>query len=407
MSTRDDDVERAWPHPPFWLRWKALPEWTVKFVMAATVAVGIVIYAVDVRSGASPAVFLSLVVAGAACLTAWHWRWPTLCLAVAAPVIGALAGIDPIIEWNLAIFATVTLTMHGMPVWLGLIPSLSNYAATVVHYAGLGLGTVAFTYRDAVIAGASTFVFGVIGHSILISRRYWEQVRLRSRDLAAAQDVAVARGVAEERLRIARDLHDVIGHELAVVNIHLGAAEVHLPAGSDEARGDLAAARGNIQHILTETQHMLKILRTQDEPESASSHAPLADYEHIGELIEQCHRAGVEVETAWPQTPPVLLPEAARAAYRIVQECLTNATKYGTGTIALHITTNDRWLFIEVVNRQAPVQTRSSHTGYGLVGMRERVASVGGALKTSNDGDLFWVQARLPLVQPTREEEGL
>lgn len=401
---KPSETTGEWPRPPFWMRIESLPEWIVASVMVAATTVGIITNAIGLRDGLPASSFAALSVGAAACLAAWRTQWLTLILAASSPLIASLVGINPILEWNLALFATFVLMMRGMSIWLSLIPAFSNYLSMVLHQMGSHDGWTAFLQEEAVAAGAATVLFATIGTSVVTSRRYWEQVTLRSLELSEAQDVAVARGVAEERLRIARDLHDVIGHEIAVVNIHLGAAEVHLQSDKSQVGQDLNAARGGIQRVLAETQKILKILRTSDESAAFNTDSTLSGYGEIRALIEQSAQAGIDVEASFPQDDPRLDPEVARAAFRVVQECLTNVTKYGTGSVALHVTTTPRWLELESVNRQDATRVHHGKPGYGLVGMHERVTSVGGTLKTSDADGLFWVRARLPMPVPPKTD---
>jgi len=389
------------PSIPVWVRHPHQAVWLVGAVMAVASIVGIIAYAQDYAGPQLVPAYMALAVGMAACAIAAAsaarkntiMRWVALSLAVAAPFAAVWAGIDPILEWNLALFSTEMLTMSGMPVWYGLFPAVGSYVAVTLAEQG------GWTTVDAFIAGGSTLAFAVLGTSIFARRLYWDQVIIRSRDLMAARDAAVARGVAEERLSIARDLHDVIGHEIAAVNLRLGAAEVHLDTAPDQARSDLQAARGNIQTVLAETQHLLAVLRT-----AGDNSQTFRDYTQIPTLIQNTRDSGLGVEATLPDAPPPLTAESSRAVYRIVQEMLTNASKHGTGEVSIRIGIDDGWLTIDAVNIAADEDRATSpQVGFGLVGMKERAASVGGTLTTSVDKPLFWTHARLPLApfQPT------
>ena len=388
------------PSIPMWVRRPRQSVWLVGVVMAIASIAGIIIYPQDYVGSQLAQAYLALAVGTAACAIAavsaarntTVLRWVGLPLAVAAPFVALWAGIDPILEWNLALFATEMLTMSGMPVWYGLFPAAGSYLAVT-------LAEGSWATADAVIACGSTLAFAGLGTAVLTRRLYWEQVIMRSRDLMTARDEAVARGVAEERLSIARDLHDVIGHEIAAVNLRLGAAEVHLDTAPDQARSDLQAARGNIQTVLAETQHLLAVLRT-----NGDNSQTFRDYTQIPTLIQDTRDSGLGVEATLPDAPPPLTAESSRAVYRIVQEMLTNATKHGTGEASIRIGIDDGWLTIDAVNIAADEDRATSpQVGFGLVGMKERAASVGGTLTTSVDKPLFWTHARLPLApfQPT------
>ena len=386
------------PRRPVWQRWPRLPEAVIGFVMAAIVLTGVFVYARDVPRGQWAGAYLSLAVGALACaLAVWGvarrvavLRWVGLGLAAITPAAAAWAGIDQVLAWNQALFVTCLLVLAGLPVWWGLLPAGAAYFAQAVY------GPTGWLGSDAIIAGTSVFAGAIIGVALRAQRRYWAEVALRARDLAAGRDTAVARGVAEERLRIARDLHDLIGHEIAAINLRLGAAEIHLASAPGLVRDDLAGARGNVQTVLAETQRLLALLRTPADPSG-----DVIGYAQIPDLLGQSRAAGLSVEATLPDIAPPVTAETGRAAYRIVQEILTNAAKHGTGSVSLKITCADAWLTITAANVVAVDGANGlpPHQGYGLIGMRERAASVGGDFSTETDGHLFWARARLPLEQ--------
>ena len=386
----------TWPVTPVWLRLRLLPELAVALVATAVVVVGIVTYHRDLAApllapamGALGAGAVGVALAGISLSRRAHWcRWPAFALALAAPLVAALSGVDPIVEWNLAIWTACLLVMDGITVWVGALPVAAvNYLAVWLFNRA---GVVDMT---ALAAAGGAIAFAGVGAAVRTQRAYWREVELRARELVAARGEAVAHGVAQERLRIARDLHDMIGHELAALSLQIGAAEVHLISDPVAAGDDLAGARRHIQTVLAETQRVLTVLRGPDEKASA-----ITDFSQLPELVAETRQAGLDVEASWPDSAPELTPEASRAAYRIVQEALTNATKHGTGTVSLNIAIEDAALRITAVNLAGP-PVDDGHQGYGLVGMRERAASVGGTVETRRDGALFWLTATLPLLE--------
>jgi len=392
------DGPDTWPVTPLWLRLRRLPEVAVGVVATAVVVVGVVTYCRDLNPPllvhgivALGAGTVGVILAGFSLIRRLRWcRWPALALVLAAPLIAALCGVDPIVSWNLAIWTSCLLVMDGTTVWVGALP------VAVVNFLAVWLfdraGLVDMT---GLAAAAGAIAFAGVGAAVHTQRAYWREVGLRARELVAARGEAVAHGVAQERLRIARDLHDMIGHELAALSLQIGAAEVHLSSDPAAAGDDLAGARRHIQTVLAETQRVLTVLREPDEKVWV-----IADFSQLPALVEETRLAGLEVEASWPNSPPTLTPEASRAAYRIVQEALTNATKHGTGTVSLNVVIEDATLRITTVNLTGP-PIEDAHQGYGLVGMRERAASVGGTVETRLDGNLFWLIATLPLLDGT------
>jgi signal transduction histidine kinase len=317
-----------------------------------------------------------------------RYPWPGLATTLAGPLLAALLGADPLPTWTFTIFATFVVTLRGLPALpAGLVAGAANYVAVTLHDAAGGWDDIASIAAAFALAAAAT------GSAIRGHHRYWDELRKRTQDAVATREAEAERRVAEERLRIARDLHDVLGHEVALVSMHLGAAEVHLPAGADAAHADLVAARAGVQSVLRETQHVLGALRIDGEELGT---APVADYERITELIDSARQAGLDVDATVDPCPPGMPVPVGLAAYRIVQEALTNAQRHGDGTVSLRVTADPGVVTIEAVNVRKPQQS-PGRRGYGLVGMRERVASVGGQLEIREEGQLFWVHAVLDL----------
>jgi signal transduction histidine kinase len=204
--------------------------------------------------------------------------------------------------------------------------------------------------------------------------------------------------VAEERLRIARDLHDSVGHEIAVVSMHLGVAEVQLKANPDDASAALNAARTGVQSVLRETQEILQVLRVGEE---AGSLAPTPDHSRVAGLVDSYREAGLEIDAQLSGFDHDLPRHTSTAVFRIVQEALTNAERHGQGLVSIRADITGQEAKIEVVNLVRADGQDTSGGGNGLVGMIERAESAGGHLAVSNDGRVFSVSARLP----TGEEE--
>jgi len=141
---------------------------------------------------------------------------------------------------------------------------------------------------------------------------------------------------------------------------------------------------------------VLTVLRSPDDKASA-----IVDFSQLPALVDETRQAGLDVDATLPQPAPDLTPEVSRAAYRIVQEALTNAAKHGSGTVTLNVVIEDARLRITVVNLIGHPE-QDARKGYGLVGMRERAASVGGTVESRRDGNLFWLTAALPMSGGTQ-----
>lgn len=399
-----------WSTGPVWFRRPGLIMAVMGIVIVLAATVGLI--TVDTW-GSGLGAYGSIVVSLIGSALVWRLPWTGLIVTAAAPLLAMLTGNNPIVTWNIALFVTFIGTLRGLPGFrAGALVFVSNFVA-VFFAEGMS-----WVDPSAVIAGPFAFAAAAAGTGIRAHHRYWAELEHRTQQALATRDAEAERRVAEERLRIARDLHDVVGHEIAVVSMHLGAAEVHLPDTADDALRDLEAARKGIQAVLAETQQILEILRVDGEDENL---APAAGYARIPDLIETFRAAGLDIDATIADAAelPTLSPQVGTAAYRITQEALTNAQRHGTGAASVRIAVRDSTLTIETVNVRAATDARGrarasdrparvkDRGGFGLVGMRERAASVGGRVDVQTDPDdtLFWVRAALPL-QPAAPTDG-
>jgi signal transduction histidine kinase len=210
----------------------------------------------------------------------------------------------------------------------------------------------------------------------------------------AARDEEARRAVAEERLRIARELHDVVAHHISVINVQAGVAR-HLldenPAMAGEALGHI---RESSQVVLSELSAILGLLRN---PEDDTSTAPAPGLDQLDGLIDSVRRSGVTVTMRSTGSRPELAPIIDLTAFRVTQEALTNARRYGTGVIDVELAFDSEHLAIDVRNRIA-AGVDATRTGHGLIGMQERVTAVGGHLDAGAHADgTYVIQAVLPI----------
>nr|WP_243848868.1 histidine kinase [Lysinibacter cavernae] len=323
-------------------------------------------------------------------------------LVAAAPLAQAILGVDPIAIWSIGCFIAFLFTLRGAPGLLtGLIIGIANFGAAAFHEGTLDVSVDA----SASIAAFAALVGAAAGAASYGQRQYWSELEGRVEDAVATRDSAIKQGVAEERVRIARDLHDSIGHEIAVVSMHLGSAEAHLEHDPAAVPADLAAARAGVQSVLVEVQGILKILRVGD---AVVDLAPTPQHGGVPQLVESFRSAGMTLETELDGLAHPLAQPVSAAAYRIVQEALTNAQKHGTGTASLRLSIAEAGtVSIEVVSMIAnasalnhPSKRRAAEApisgGHGIIGMRERAASVGGTVTTRSENNLFWLTAELP-----------
>jgi signal transduction histidine kinase len=277
-------------------------------------------------------------------------------------VSGAATGIPTAI----AIYA-VALSMPRVMVWrLSAVTALALMSGFVA-FADFDLfepSWIAFAAVPALSAALGTISRS--RHDLLAASEE------RARIAEEGREAEVSRSIAEERLRIARDLHDLIAHQIAAVGLHAELAERSISSNQDQAKASLQIIKDSSRQGLHDIAELMKVLREDGESGQTLSLVNLSD------LIARYEQAGLftdlRIEGELSDLPAVV----DAVAYRIIQEGLTNANKHGQGQKAsLTISRTDDELVIEVSNQATTTQSQPS-SGYGLTGIRERVATVSG-----------------------------
>lgn len=386
QRVRPRSLADPWSRGPVWFRRTHILE--IATIVIIGLAGGVEIFRITF-DGPGWGGYVAMLVALGGTALAWSRPWPGMILIMAGPLVALELGWDPLVAWTIAVFAAFVFTLRGLPgLPIGVLVCVVNFSAAILY----DTDGVDFVY--AVTAGLPALVAAAAGSAVRGHQRYWNELENRARDAIATREIEVERRVAEERVRIARDLHDVVGHEVAVINMHLGAAEIHLPAAADATRNDLAAARGGVQAVLRETQQILAILRVGMVDDSSS---PTAGYGHIRDLVSTFRSAGLAVEATIAEPGGSLSPNVSTAAYRIAQEAMTNAHRHGTGSMTLRVDVFGGVVTIDAENDKgvAGFADAGSHRGYGLVGMRERATTAGGQLDVHDRDDTFGIHAIL------------
>jgi signal transduction histidine kinase len=244
-----------------------------------------------------------------------------------------------------------------------------------------------------------------LGDAVRSNRAVIRAALERARRAEEGRDAEAARRVAEERLRISRELHDVVAHHVAVVNVQAGVAE-HLVATDPPAAAEaLSRVREAARTALREMAGIVGLLRLDPGSEVADGNAvppPAPGAEQIPALVAALRASGVEV--GWSHEGPPLHGTLSDdlQLYRVLQEALTNAARHGTGHVRLRTIQAADSVTMEVENEVADAATTAtSEGGHGLLGMRERMAVVGGDLEAGPGRDgTFVVRARFPVVEP-------
>jgi len=240
-----------------------------------------------------------------------------------------------------------------------------------------------------------------IGTSIRSRRLRMTALEERAAALEATRAEEAKRAVADEKLHIAQELHDVLAHTLSVIAVQAGTGAHVLDTEPEEARRALENIATTSRSSLAELRRLLGVLRSED-AERAYLPAPcLAD---LGHLAAEVTAAGVPVNVTVEGSPNGITPGVELVAYRIVQEALTNVLKHaGPASARVRIDHRANGLDIEVVDDGRGLAARNGNSaGHGLMGMQERVAIYGGTLRASGaPGGGFRVLAHLPCGEPT------
>jgi len=272
------------------------------------------------------------------------------------------------------------------------VPTLACvYAAVVVSALR---GPSAMLWGGVLVSGAALAGFGLRDR-----RRHVAELAELARQLELARDENARVAVVGERARIARELHDVVAHSVSVMVVQAGAAEEVLAAAPDRAREPLRSVQDTGRQALVELRRLLGVLRTDD---SEAALAPQPGLDRVTALAEQVREAGVAVNLRVDGEPAGVPAGLDLAAYRIVQEALTNVLKHADASrAAVRVGYCRDAIELEILDdgRGAPANGHpAGATGHGLIGMRERASLYGGVVEARPlpEGG-FAVRARLPV----------
>jgi signal transduction histidine kinase len=268
-------------------------------------------------------------------------------------------------------------------------------AVVVIDLLLAGHDASAFTLQTA--AHVALVAIPVLAAEALRNRRAYVQVLLERLEAAERErEEEASRRAEQERLRIARDLHDVVAHTLTTINVQAGVAARLLDRDPVHARDALGTIETASHEALDELRAILGVLR---EPGNGSAPLePAPDLAALGALIEQARATGLHVSFEVGGEQPKRVPDAVQvAAFRILQESLTNARRHAPGTEAdVVLAYGPDRLRLAVENDVGYANANGSHQGVGILGMHERAAALGGSLRAQRGGARFRVVAELP-----------
>ncbi len=254
-----------------------------------------------------------------------------------------------------------------------------------------------------------TFVLAwVLGDSLRTRRAYYAELEERATRLEREREARAKVAVAAERARIARELHDVVAHNVSVMVVQADGAAYVLDSAPEQTRGALETISGTGRQALAEMRRLLGVLRTGQDPDGdAAAYVPQPGVEQLAELVEQVRSAGLTVDFRIEGSPRALPSGVELTAYRVVQEALTNSRKHGGDQVGAKVLLKygERELTL-LAEDDGSGEDRRLHEGgadglgHGLIGMRERVDMVGGSLQAGpRPGGGFRISAVLPLPE--------
>ncbi|MEU2916157.1 sensor histidine kinase [Streptomyces massasporeus] len=279
---------------------------------------------------------------------------------------------------------------------------------TVLTGAAMAAGPLPWYAQENLGIFAWTGIGATAGDAVRSRRAFVQAIRERAERAERTREEEARRRVAEERLRIARDLHDVVAHHIALVNVQAGVAAHVMDKRPDQAKEALAHVREASRSALGELRATVGLLRQSGDPEAPTEPAPGLD--RLDELTGTFRSAGLHVEVARADQGTTLPAAVDLAAYRIIQEALTNVQKHAGPRAKAEVSVVRVGPNIEITvldDGSGENETQDSGGGHGLLGMRERVSALRGTLTTGpRYGGGFRVHAILPLKNrtPTGED---
>jgi signal transduction histidine kinase len=364
--------------------------------LVLVVQVGLTIGASRGQSGRQPLDLLAflLLAAGPVALL-WRWRSPAWVL------VGVMAS-------NVLYFA---LGYPYGPAWLALIVAFwtavtggARRAAWATAFVGLATYFTLAALLDRVPPATAASIAAHLGWLLLVLAIAEVSLAARQRRQAAERTRAeeARRRAGEERMRIARELHDVLAHNISLINVQAGVALHLMDEQPGQSRTALAAIKQASNDALGELRSVLDVLRQGDE---APPRAPASGLAQLDSLVAGAGATGLDVRTRVEGTPRPVPAGTDLAAFRIVQESLTNVTRHAgpaSATVLVRYGTDDLTVRVDDDGR-GPEAAAGPGTGNGIRGMRERVAALGGELTAGpRPGGGFRIQARLPLDEEER-----
>jgi signal transduction histidine kinase len=322
----------------------------------------------------------------------------------------------PLVVLFVSLLCAVVLAFAGVLSPSALI-AMAISAFAVVDRRGRFIGVVTVSSATAIVffsnaipldgdlfdPRALQFLFiialaGALGDATRSRREFVSAMTERAERAEQGRDEEARRRVAEERVRIARDLHDVVAHQISVISLNAGVASSALETRPERAREALSTIRRSSRTVLADIGGLMALLRS-DDPDDVRDLRPQVGLAGLDDLVVQFREAGLDVVLQDDPARPSLSPASDHVAYLVILEGLTNAHKHGAGgTAVVRLRAEDGSLHL-IVDNQAAAESDavSAARGHGLRGLRERVVAVRGDVRADRHGGAFRLDVRIPL----------
>ncbi|MEE1773508.1 histidine kinase [Streptomyces sp. JV185] len=384
-------------------------QWARRHPRAIDVATAVVlwIFAVfsstltDARIVRTPPLAFSLVAAvPSVLLLLGHRRFPRTVVAVTTVcggvlgVMGGRIGFDP--SPSVAGAALVALYLLALRTELRTTILYTSGVAVALVIVSVGWGKGALLRPDQIGTLSCVLLAGAVGESVRNRRDHLAAVEARAELAERTREEEARRRVSEERTRIARELHDIVAHHIALAHAQAATAAYLLRSRPEQAQDMMDQLAGTTSSALRELKATVGLLRREGDPETPLEPSP--GLAQLPELIASFEQTGLSVSVSVEGERRALSSGTDLTAYRIVQEALTNVTKHSGGARASVRLGYSRRLLTLTVSDDGQAPPAAGEPGYGLIGMRERALSAGGRLAAGHRADGgFEVTTELPL----------
>ncbi|HIW91023.1 MAG TPA: hypothetical protein H9870_05100 [Candidatus Corynebacterium avicola] len=327
----------------------------------------------------------------------------------------------PVAAGTLAIYVFTVLL--GAPViGPGIAAIVASYVVadrtnlrTTLFVGGIGTGIVgvlSIMYSEEMALDPQIFqiaagiaIASAMGESARSRRSFAQAMTERAERAEQTREAEARRQVAEERLRIAQDLHDTVAHRISVINLHAGVASSALTTNPDKSKESLSTIRTAAREVLGEIGVLLRYLRAEEGV--TAEHMPQPGMSEINTLVTTMTDAGLDVSYDTVGDMNAIDELTGRVVYRVAQEGLTNANKHGSGgTATLRIEVGRQEVTVAVSNPVSAAdrnQPDAPRGGLGLTGLRERVSSIGGSVSATGASGIFTLSATVPLTRKDQQ----